>query len=124
MPAINTYAVTQVQIYQEYAISAIAGAASAAQLLNLLTDPATGNIRQGQVILVEAEGDDIVFNFGGSGVAASKTYTSNALPAGNFTVVNGRLMIIDINGINQSYVSVIAKGGGGTAYVRLASVRL
>lgn len=104
----------EAQPYQEYQITS-STSASAAQALAL--QDTNGPTR----VVVEARGDTITFNFGGSSVAASKTVTSNALPAGNFSLAAGTIVTIDINQ-SQNYVSIIGAAGAGTAVIKLCSV--
>ena len=119
MPASFNVNVTADQIYQEYQIAAGASA-SAAQLLAFSTDPLTGRPVQHQKALITARGDNIVLALGStSAVAASKTLTSNALPAGMFSVDAGAVFEIAITPGAQSYLSCIAQGAGGTLVVRL-----
>lgn len=106
-------------ILREYQISSQSNtAASAAQLLTLPTN--NGLVR----LIIEAVGDRIVFNFGGSGVVASNTVGSNKLADGNFSVAAGFMEAIDINGQNQNYASVmnVAQSSGATAYIRVCAV--
>ena len=114
--------VKQVQIYQEYQIALSSSSASSAQLLAFLVSLQTQVADANQVVILEARGDNIIFNFGGSSVTASKTLTGNVLPAGNFSVPQGTIFSTVINSLTQSYVSAIAESGGSAttfAIVRL-----
>lgn len=118
----NDIAIRQENYYQEYQIVLSNNTASSAQKLAVKTNNA-GNGVDHQIVTLEARGDNITFLFGGSTVTASNTLTSNALVAGNFSIPNGAIMSLDINGQFQSYVSVQADTGGATvkAIIRLAT---
>jgi len=115
-------AIRQENYYQEYQIALSSGTASAAQKLAVKINNA-GNGVDHQIVTLEARGDNITFLFGGSGVTASNTVTSNALVAGNFSIPKGAIMSLDINGNFQNYVSVQADTGGAgvLAIIRLAT---
>lgn len=108
------------QILREYQISSQSNSAPSAAQLMALPD-INGNVR----LLLRAKGDDIVFNFGGSGVVASNTLSGNKLVDGNFTVAAGEVDEIDISGQSQAYVSVMntAQASGATAYIRVCAVQ-
>lgn len=108
----NDIAIRQENYYQEYQIALSGDTASAAQLLAVKTNVATGQGVDHQIVTLEARGDNITFLFGGSGIVASNTLTSNALVAGNFSVPKGAVMSVSINGEFQNYVSVQADTGG------------
>lgn len=106
-------------ILREYQISSQSNSvASAAQLMVLPT--INGLVR----LILEAVGDRIVFNFGGSGVVASNTVASNKLTDGNFSVAAGFMAAIDINGQSQAYVSLmnVAQASGATGYIRVCAI--
>ena len=109
-----------VNIVREYQQGAQSNTAASTAILMSLPGGAYGVCR----LLLRAKGDDIVFNFGGVGVAASNTVTSNKLVDGNFTVANGEVDSIDINVTSQSYFSVInvAQASGATAYIRVCAL--
>ncbi len=107
----NDIAIRQENYYQEYQIALSGGTASAAQLLAVKTNSAGQGVGH-QIVTLEARGDNITFLFGGSGVVASNTLTSNALVAGNFSIPKGAVMSVSINGNFQNYVSVQADTGG------------
>lgn len=115
--------VTEGQIYKEYQITA-SGTATTGQLLAFQTFSPKGNPAQKQHITCTSRGDNIVFKFGGSSVAADKTVTTNALADGNFSVEEGMAFATDINASSQNYVSVIAEGSGGTAIIKLVNINL
>jgi hypothetical protein len=123
MSSIRTYSITDVQIYQEYQIANITSA-STAQLLAFQNVGPNQTPDQTQILILEARGDNVVFNFGGSGVVASKTVTNNALPAGNFSIAEGAIFGCTVNGTTQNYVSCITESSGGTGIVRLGTLRL
>lgn len=112
---------SQGQIIREYRISA-SGSASTAQQMKLLSDNLTGNTLQMVRVILEARSTNIIFAFGNSSVAASATVTSNVLPDGNIGVPSGALIALDINGLTQNYVSVIAESSTGTGIVRVMAV--
>lgn len=119
--------VREVQIYQEYQIALSGSSASSALALSFLLNPVTQTADPQQVIILEARGDNVIFNFGSSTIAASKTLTSSALPAGNFSIAEGAIFGTVINGGYQGYVSCIAESGGsGTTFgiVRLGRFAL
>jgi hypothetical protein len=118
----NDIAIRQENYYQEYQIALSGGTASAAQKLAVKTN-SSGNGVDHQIVTLEARGDNITFNFGGSTVAASNTLTSNALVAGNFSIPKGAIMSVSINGNFENYVSVQADTGGAgvLAIIRLAT---
>lgn len=124
MPAIFTYALTDIQIYQEYQITNISSASAALQLAFQNTQQIGSNIDQAQRVILEARGDNVIFNFGGSAVAASKTITSSALPAGNFSVAQGAIFGVTLNGLTQNFVSCITQTSGGTGIIRLGTIKL
>ena len=103
-----------VQPYQEYQTTTSASASAAQQI-------AFNDANDMQRALVKAIGDTVTIKFGDSTVQASKTPTSGALPAGNFTVAAGETYEIDLNK-SQNYYSVIGASGGGTAIVTLCNV--
>ena len=115
-------AIRQENYYQEYQITLADGTASVAQLLNVKLNKSGKGVDH-QIVTLEARGDNVTFKFGDSTVAASKTVTSNALVAGNFSIPNGAIMSLDINGEFQKYVSAQADTGGATvkAIIRLAT---
>lgn len=115
-------AIRQENYYQEYQVVLASGSASSALKLAVKTN-SSGNGLDHQIVTLEARGDNITFNFGGSTVAASNTLTSNALVAGNFSIPNGAIMSVDINGQFQNYVSAQADTGGAAvkAIIRLAT---
>jgi hypothetical protein len=79
---------------------------SASQQMLPVTDESTGNYFQ---VRLHASAD-MVCKFGGSTVTASATYTSNALPDGNFTVLGGvGPEAFDIKQ-NQTYIAAIGTG--------------
>ncbi len=123
MVAIRTFAITEVQIYKEYQIGNI-GSASAAQLLAFQTSQTKSTVSEQQVVILEARGDNVVFKFGGSSVAADKGVTSNALADGNFSIAEGAIFGTTVNGSTQNYVSCISETSGGTGIIRLGTVRL
>lgn len=97
--------------FQEYQTSSTTSASSAQQMtFHVTTKP--------QRALVQAVADTITFKFGDSTVSASKTVTSGALPAGNFTLQAGLSRIVDL-GPTQLYYSLIGAAGGGTGIVTL-----
>lgn len=115
-------AIRQENYYQEYQIALSSGTASAAQALAVKTN-SSGVGLDHQIVTLEARGDNITFLFGGATVVASKTLTGNVLVAGNFSIPNGAIMSVDINGQFQNYVSTQADTGGVAvkAIIRLAS---
>ncbi len=123
MGSIRTFSVTEVQIYQEYQITNIS-IASAAQLLAFQGVGNNNTPDQQQILILEARGDNVVFNFGGSGVVASTTITNNALPPGNFSVAEGAIFGCTVNGQTQNYASCITESSGGTGIIRLGTLRL
>lgn len=123
----QTISINEVQIYQEYQIALSGASASSAQLLAFLTDLQSNLVPVTQVVILEARGDNVIFNFGGSSVTASKTLTSNALPLGNFSIPQGAVFGAAINGQAQNYVSCIAEGGGSATtfgIIRLGKLAL
>lgn len=123
----QTISINEVQIYQEYQIALASGTASSAQLLAFQVNPNTNVADPSQVIILEARGDNIVFNFGGSSVVASKTLTGNVLVAGNFSIAQGAIFGTVVNGAVQNYVSAQAEGSGSAstfAIVRLGKLAL
>lgn len=118
MPA-SLYNITTDQIYQEYQIPAT-GTASAAQFLNYSLDQ-RGMASSGQKLIITARGDNIIVALGNtSAVAASKTLTNNALPAGMFSVDSGTVFEVSAHQLAQTYLSCIAQTSSGTLVVRLA----
>lgn len=103
--------------YQEYQTSSTTSA-SAAQAMTFNT-----NNNRSVRALVQAVSDTITFKFGAAGVAASKTVTSGALPANNFTLQSGLSRIIDLLP-GQTFYSIIGAAGGGTAIVTLMETDL
>lgn len=117
----------EVQIYQEYQIALTTGTTSTAQLLAFTPSSETQIPRQTQILVLEARGDNVIFNFGTSSVIASKTLTNNALPAGNFSIAQGAIFSCVINGNYTPYVSCIAEGTGSAStygIIRLAKFAL
>jgi len=104
------------KIYKEYQITA--ATASATTALSIQT--VSGS--KPQRVIVEAKTADVVFKFGKSDVAASKTVASSALADGNFSVTAGSIMEIDLpTGTEHSYVSVQGLTADGTAIVRMCA---
>lgn len=123
MVSIRTFSFTEIQIYKEYQITNI-GSASVGQLLAFQIEQPTGNVETQQVVILEARGDSVVFKFGGSSVTADKGVTNNALVDGNFSVAQGAIFGVTINGKSQNYVSCITENSGGTGIIRLGTMRL
>jgi hypothetical protein len=122
----NDIAIREQQVYQEYQIALTTSAASSAVQLAFPTN-AQSTRDDRQILILEARGDNIVFNFGTSSVVASKTLTNSALPAGNFSVPQGAIFSVAVNGKTQNYVSAIAESSGSSstfAIVRLATMNL
>lgn len=111
--AYNTdIAVREVQIYQEYQIALTDTSVSTALALAFQNNSASGAPDPSQVVILEARGDNVVFKFGGSGVAANRTLSSNALAAGNFSIAQGAIFGTAINGQTQNFVSCQSEGAG------------
>lgn len=75
---------------------------------------ALGSGGTGQVE-VSATGGDIVVKFGASGLTASSTVTSQALPDGNFIVLSGQSKLYSLDG--ETHVAMIGAAGVGYATV-------
>ena len=85
-----------------------ASATTALQLALPTTYPGTFKRK---LLLSATSADDAMVKLGGSTVAASATFTSSALPDGNFVVPKSTtLPLIDIED-GQTYASVIRPGG-------------
>ena len=110
------YRQTNGEVYLEYQINATTTASSPQQLAFVTPKDAVLGVA---TIIVEARGATINFNFGNNSVVASNTVTSNALPAGNYSVTAGAIQSYDVNIATQNYVSVIAASGTGTAVIKL-----
>lgn len=83
-------------------------------------------LNQPQRIICESEGDDMVYKFGNSTVAASTAVdgTLKTLPKGNFSVTNGHVVETDIpSDKNLNYVSIQSLSStGGTGIIRLCEL--
>lgn len=124
MTSIRTFSITEVQIYKEYQIGSINSASEAQQLAFQNLSSFDGGVAQQQIIILEARGDNVIFKFGGSGVTADKTVTGNALADGNFSIAEGAIFGCTVNGQSQNYVSCISESSGGTAIIRLGTLKL
>lgn len=113
-------------IYAEYQIAATTSASTAIPVV-FENDWGIGRV------IVEAEGADIVFNFGGSTVVANATPdgTTKKLPSQNFSITSGAIISANVakpdqTGIanlpNTVYVSVITPTGSGTAKIKLVRI--
>lgn len=113
-------------IYAEYQIAATTSATSA---LPIVFDNDWGIGR----VIVEAEGADIVFHFGGSTVVANSTpdSTTKKLVGKNFSITSGAIISANVDKPDQTgianlpntvYVSVITPTGSGTAKIKLIRI--
>ena len=64
---------------------------------------------------ISASGGDIVCKFGNSAVTASRTVTSQALPDGNFIVLDGQSKLYGLE--NETHIAMIGSAGIGYATV-------
>lgn len=96
-----------------YAITATVVATSAKELPELAQIRAQGVQPQ---IQVYASGGPVVFKLGGSGVAASKTETSDALPEDNQHIPEGPVMIYGTRA-TDTHISLISFDGASTPEV-------
>ena len=117
MPRQSQYSL---QPYQEYRIPVTSTSGPTNYAL------AYNNNQRIQCLILEAEGDDMVFKFGDGTVAASSTLngSTKALPAGNFTVTNGHVVQVDLpSGVNLDHVAIQSlTATGGTGIVRLCEL--
>lgn len=108
--------IREIQIYQEYQIALTTGTASAAQILAFPNSSYNQMPAMNEVIILEAAGDRVIFNFGNNAsILASKTLTGNALAAGNYSIPAGAIFSAAVNGQFQNYVSCQAYGSGSAS---------